>query len=70
MAIPDDPLIALDVKVGDIVTKHQRFLTLEAIKMEHALEAPFDSRIEEVTVALGSRVSEGTTLITIHDKAE
>ncbi len=54
---------ALSVKAGEAVTKGQSLVTLEAMKMEHALTAPFDGTVEALSVALGDQVSEGTTLI-------
>src|SRR3546814_6182522 len=49
-------IIAVDVSAGDAVTKGQRLLTLEAMKMEHTLTAPFDGivRSEEHTSELQS----------------
>jgi acetyl/propionyl-CoA carboxylase alpha subunit len=41
------------VKTGDKVAKGQSLLTLEAMKMEHALIAPFDGTVETLSVALG-----------------
>ena len=52
----------LSIKAGDKVTKGQTLLTLEAMKMEHALTAPFDGTVDSVAVSLGSQVSEGATL--------
>ena len=52
----------LSVKPGDTVTKGQPLLTLEAMKMEHALAAPFDGTIEELSAQLGAQVAEGTVL--------
>ncbi|MDB5423855.1 MAG: bccA [Phenylobacterium sp.] len=53
----------LSVKPGDVVVKGQALVTLEAMKMEHALAAPFDGTVEALSVALGDQVSEGATLI-------
>ncbi len=53
----------LSVKAGDTVTKGQALLTLEAMKMEHALTAPFDGTVDEVSAELGAQVSEGTALV-------
>ena len=60
---------AVEVAAGDIVTKGQRLVTLEAMKMEHGLTAPFDGVVGELNVAQGSQVSEGTLLVKI-EKAE
>ncbi len=53
----------LSVKAGDAVTKGQGLLTLEAMKMEHALTAPFDGTVETVSVELGAQVTEGAVLV-------
>jgi 3-methylcrotonyl-CoA carboxylase alpha subunit len=49
-------VIAVDVAAGDVVTKGQKLLVLEAMKMEHALTAPFDGTVAELTVSVGSQV--------------
>jgi acetyl/propionyl-CoA carboxylase alpha subunit len=53
----------LSVKAGESVKKGQPLLILEAMKMEHALTAPFDGVVETVAVTLGAQVSEGATLV-------
>jgi acetyl/propionyl-CoA carboxylase alpha subunit len=55
----------LSVKAGDKVAKRQALVTLEAMKMEHALAAPFDATVESVAVKLGDQVSEGVVLVTL-----
>ena len=45
------------------VTKGQRLLTLEAMKMEHALTAPFDGTVAELNAKAGAQVTEGTVLV-------
>jgi len=47
---------AVDVSAGDQVTKGQRLLTLEAMKMEHAMLAPFDGVVAELNVVAGAQV--------------
>ena len=47
---------AVEVSPGERVGKGQRLLTLEAMKMEHALVAPFDGMVAELTVAAGQQV--------------
>jgi acetyl/propionyl-CoA carboxylase alpha subunit len=56
---------AVDVSAGDRVEKGQRLLTLEAMKMEHALTAPFDGTIGELNASKGAQVTEGQLLIRI-----
>jgi 3-methylcrotonyl-CoA carboxylase alpha subunit len=47
---------SVDVSAGDRVAEGQRLLTLEAMKMEHALVAPFDGVVAELNVASGQQV--------------
>jgi 3-methylcrotonyl-CoA carboxylase alpha subunit len=56
---------AVDVAAGDTVTRGQRLLTLEAMKMEHGLTAPFDGTVAELNAVPGAQVSEGTILARI-----
>ncbi|MBY0305035.1 MAG: ATP-grasp domain-containing protein [Sphingomonas sp.] len=56
---------AVDVAAGDSVTKGQRLVTLEAMKMEHSLTAPFDGTVEELNATPGAQVSEGTVLVKV-----
>ncbi|MDO8409300.1 MAG: biotin carboxylase N-terminal domain-containing protein [Phenylobacterium sp.] len=55
-------VVAVAVKVGDAVTRGQTLVTLEAMKMEHALSAAFDGTVESLVVAVGDQVSEGAVL--------
>jgi 3-methylcrotonyl-CoA carboxylase alpha subunit len=56
---------AVEVSAGEKVAKGQRLLTLEAMKMEHALTAPFDGTVAELNAAAGQQVGEGTLLVKI-----
>ncbi len=58
-------IIALEVKAGDMVVKGQKLLTLEAMKMEHSLVAPFDGVVTELNAEAGAQVSEGALLARI-----
>ena len=55
-------IIAVEVAAGETVTKGQKLLTLEAMKMEHSLTAPFDGVVAEINAKVGGQVSEGTVL--------
>jgi propionyl-CoA carboxylase alpha chain/3-methylcrotonyl-CoA carboxylase alpha subunit len=35
------------------------------MKMEHAMTAPFDGKVEALAVEVGSQVSEGAMLVTL-----
>jgi pyruvate carboxylase len=47
------------VRPGDVVTKGQKLLSLEAMKMETTVYAERDGRIGEVLVAPGTPVEAG-----------
>jgi len=49
-------VIAVDVAEGDRVAAGQRLMVLEAMKMEHALTAPFDGTVTELSAATGGQV--------------
>ena len=53
-------VIAVEVGQGEQVRKGQKLLTLEAMKMEHSLTAPFDGMVAELNVVEGGQVIEGT----------
>ena len=58
-------IIAVEVAEGDVVAKGQKLVTLEAMKMEHSLVAPFDGTVEALNAVVGGQVSEGATLVKI-----
>ncbi|MDX3886375.1 MAG: acetyl/propionyl/methylcrotonyl-CoA carboxylase subunit alpha [Sphingomonas sp.] len=62
-------VIAVEIAAGQSVAKGQKLLTLEAMKMEHSLVAPFDGTIAELNVSEGGQVSEGALLVKV-EKAE
>ena len=49
-------IIAVEVVQGQTVTKGQKLLTLEAMKMEHTLVAPFDGVVAELAAVAGAQV--------------
>ncbi|MEQ1688514.1 MAG: acetyl/propionyl/methylcrotonyl-CoA carboxylase subunit alpha [Sphingopyxis sp.] len=58
-------IIAVEVAVGDAVVKGQKLLTLEAMKMEHSLTAPFDGVVAELNAAAGAQVQVEALLVRI-----
>jgi 3-methylcrotonyl-CoA carboxylase alpha subunit len=58
-------LLALLVEKGDTVRKGQRVAILEAMKMEHALVAPFDGVVTDVLARPGNQVAERATVLVI-----
>ena len=63
-------IIAVMVSAGEAVTKGQKLLTLEAMKMEHTLIAPFDGVVAELNAAAGAQVQVEALLARIADKED
>ncbi|WP_395391962.1 acetyl/propionyl/methylcrotonyl-CoA carboxylase subunit alpha [Novosphingobium sp. BL-8A] len=49
-------VIAVEVAQGQAVIKGQKLLTLEAMKMEHTLTAPFDGVVAELNAVAGAQI--------------
>ncbi len=58
-------IIAVEVVAGDAVTKGQKLLTLEAMKMEHSLTAPFDGVVTELNAEAGAQVQVDALLVRV-----
>jgi 3-methylcrotonyl-CoA carboxylase alpha subunit len=58
-------IVLTAVKEGDAVMRGQKLVTLEAMKMEHALVAPFDGVVRELKASDGAQVTEGALLVRI-----
>ncbi|WP_374527175.1 biotin carboxylase N-terminal domain-containing protein [Novosphingobium sp.] len=58
-------IIAVEVSAGQAVTKGQKLLTLEAMKMEHTLTAPFDGTVAELLAVPGGQVQVEALLVRI-----
>ncbi|MET0588621.1 MAG: acetyl/propionyl/methylcrotonyl-CoA carboxylase subunit alpha [Novosphingobium sp.] len=63
-------IIAVEVAAGDTVTKGQKLLTLEAMKMEHTLTAPFDGVVAELNATAGAQVQVEALLVRIEEAGE
>ncbi|WP_133512066.1 biotin/lipoyl-containing protein [Candidatus Thiosymbion oneisti] len=58
-------IVDIDVNVGDKVTKGQKLLVLEAMKMENEIVAPHDGTVSEISVAAGTSVNIGNVLVVL-----
>jgi len=58
-------ILSVSVAVGDAVRQGQPLVVMEAMKMEHTIEAPHDGTVQEVFHAVGDQVQEGATLIAL-----
>ena len=62
VTIRDEDALLLN-NIGDVVTRGQPLLILEAMKMEHAIAAPRDGRVSAVNCSEGELVQPGVDLI-------
>jgi 3-methylcrotonyl-CoA carboxylase alpha subunit len=62
-------IIAVEVTAGERVAKGQKLLTLEAMKMEHTLTAPFDGVVAELNAVSGAQVQVESMLVRIEAEA-
>jgi 3-methylcrotonyl-CoA carboxylase alpha subunit len=60
-------IIALSVKVGDVVAQGQALLVLEAMKMEHSVLATRAGKVVTVGGDVGAQVAEGAVLIELSE---
>jgi len=58
-------IVATPAKPGDSVTRGQPVVVLEAMKMEHALVAPFDGVVDEIGVSVGDQVAADAVLAVV-----
>jgi len=60
-------VIVVEVTAGQAVTRGQKLLTLEAMKMEHSLTAPFDGVVAELNASAGQQVQVEALLVRIEE---
>jgi 3-methylcrotonyl-CoA carboxylase alpha subunit len=63
-------VVRVFVKPGDVVSKGDRLLILEAMKMEHAMTAGFDAVVVAVAAGEGEQVAEGQVLAVLEAAGE
>ena len=62
-------VVAIERGVGAVVRSGATVVVLEAMKMEHPIEAPFDGVVAEVLVSVGQTVEEGQLLVMVSPQA-
>ena len=60
-------VLQIHVAVGSAVNTDDPIVTLEAMKMEHAVESPRAGRLIELAVAEGDQAIRGQTLAVVDD---
>ncbi len=58
-------IIAVSVAEGDRVSAGDKLVTLEAMKMEHSLTAPFDGTVTELKATQGAQVQKDAALVVV-----
>ncbi|MDP8983624.1 MAG: biotin/lipoyl-binding protein [Pseudomonadota bacterium] len=58
-------IVSVGVREGQAVAKGQILVSLEAMKMEHAITAPFAGTVTHLAVAVGDQVAENITLVRV-----
>jgi 3-methylcrotonyl-CoA carboxylase alpha subunit len=58
-------VVKIAVTPGDAVTQNQPLVVLEAMKMEHVVEAPHAGVVKEICVSIGEQVQSGAQLIVL-----
>jgi biotin carboxyl carrier protein len=56
-------VVAVDIAVGDAVNEGQQLITIEAMKMNTYVAAPFAGKVTEILTAKGKSVLAGDVLI-------
>lgn len=60
-------IVSIDVKEGDLVHKGQQLLIMEAMKMEHVVQADVSGIVQRLTVTKGDTIFEGHPLAFIEE---
>jgi biotin carboxyl carrier protein len=63
-------VIRVDVAVGDVVTAGAAIVTIEAMKMEHAIRSPGPGTVTTVSVTVGAQVDSGTVLAVVEEETD
>lgn len=60
-------VVAILKNIGDKITAGEGLIVLEAMKMEHTINAPTDGILSEIYYTVGSQVSEGAKLLALSE---
>lgn len=65
MAPMPGTILSVSINNGDIVTKGQTLLVLEAMKMENEIQAPADGVVQALNATQGASVNAGDILVVL-----
>ncbi len=60
-------ILSIRVAMGDVVTKGDTIIVMEAMKMEHHIAAPADGQVVDILVEEGQQVENGAPLIVLDE---
>ena len=60
----------MNVKVGDNITKGQKLLVMEAMKMNHSISSDRDGIVKEIYINKGDQLETGTSLLLLKSDDE
>ncbi len=63
-------VVAIYKKPGESVKQGEAIIVLEAMKMEHSIEAPYDGTLESLCYGIGAQVNEGAELVIMSKQQE
>ena len=63
-------VVRVECAVGDHVAAGQTIVAIEAMKMEHALNAPAAGVLTELRVAVGQQVDSGTVVAVVERRGD
>jgi 3-methylcrotonyl-CoA carboxylase alpha subunit len=63
-------VLAIVVAACATVAKGERVAVVEAMKMEHALLAPADGVVSEISAQVDAQIAEGAKILTIEPRGE
>lgn len=63
-------IVAVNVSLGDQVSEGQTLLVMEAMKMQHAIDAPYAGTVSELPAGVGQQVDAGAVLAVVTPPAD
>jgi acetyl/propionyl-CoA carboxylase alpha subunit/acetyl-CoA carboxylase carboxyltransferase component len=68
VAVMQSTIVSLEVKVGDLVREGDELLVLNAMKMEHVLNAEVSGVVQQVNIGVADTIAQGSVLLVIGEQ--